>query len=215
MKIFDISVPITPSMPVWPGDPPVKITLDTSIEKGGDANVTHLSMSVHTGTHLDAPKHFINSGKNIGQISLENLTGEVLVVVIDEAVDVITDQVLENHFQLGLLKQAKKVLFKTRNSKLWETHHKEFQQNFVGIDASGAQFLSQLNLELIGIDYLSIAPFNDTKQPHEILLSNDIILLEGIDLSLVPYGIYDLVCLPLKIPDCEGAPARVILLSRT
>lgn len=214
MKIYDISVPITPSMPLWPGDPPVEITLETSIEKGGDANVSHLSMSVHTGTHLDAPKHFINSGNNIGQVSLEKLTGEVLVFVIDEAVDVITDQVLENHFQLGLLKQASKVLFKTRNSNLWDAHPKEFQQNFVGIDTSGAQFLSHLNLHLIGIDYLSIAPFNNTKQPHQILLTNDIVLLEGIDLSLVPCGIYDLICLPLNIPDCEGAPARAILLSR-
>ena len=215
MKIYDISVPITPDMPVWPGDPAVDLQQVSAISSGESANVTHLFMSAHTGTHIDAPKHFIDNGKTIGQIPLEKLVGEVLVMQIDDSENVISDLVLQSHPGIDLLEDAQKVLFRTRNSKLWHQSPSEFRKDYVGIDASGAEFLANIGLDLIGIDYLSIAPYDETLTPHQILLAEDIVLLEGLDLSNVPTGIYELYCLPIHLPGCEGAPARVILVDRT
>lgn len=212
MKIFDISVPITTTMPVWPGDPPVDLAQVSAISQGDSANVTRMTMGVHTGTHIDAPKHFIVTGITVDQIPLNKLIGEVVVFEIDPAVAVITEHVLKTHPEILRLAETKKVLFHTRNSMVWKHHPAKFVQDYVGIDTSGAQFLQQFNLDLIGIDYLSIAPFDDTERPHQILLSEGTILLEGLNLSGVPGGVYELFCLPLNIPGCEGAPARAILI---
>jgi arylformamidase len=214
MKIYDISVPITPDMPVWPGDPAVDLQQVSTISSGESANITHLSMSAHTGTHIDAPKHFLDNGKTIGQIPLEKLVGEVLVMLIDDSVNVISDRVLQSHPAIDQLKSTGKVVFRTRNSSLWRKNPNEFIEDYVGIDKSGAEFLAGLGLDLIGIDYLSIAPFENTLTPHQSLLEEDIVLLEGLDLSNVPAGHYELYCLPLSLPGCEGAPARVILVDR-
>lgn len=214
MKIYDISVPITPDMPVWPGDPAVDLQQVSTISSGESANVTHLSMSAHTGTHIDAPKHFIDNGKTIGQIPMEKLVGEVLVMQIDHSIDVVSKTVLQSHPHRSLLEDARKVLFRTRNSTLWHQSPRNFRKDYVGIDASGAEFLAELGLDLIGIDYLSIAPFDEALAPHQILLAENIVLLEGLDLSNVPSGVYELYCLPIHLPGCEGAPARVILVDR-
>jgi len=212
MKVYDISLPISPHMPVWPGDPPVELQQISSIQHGDHANVSQIKMSVHTGTHIDAPHHFINSGKTINQLPLEKLIGQVLVMEIDEDVDIITESVLTNHLDWPMLNTEKKVLFKTRNSALWKTHPTAFQSDYVGIDKSGAACLANLGLDLIGMDYLSVTPFNETLEPHQILLAQDIILLEGINLSEIERGIYQLFCLPLNIENCDGAPARAILM---
>jgi arylformamidase len=214
MKIYDISVPITPDMPVWPGDPAVKLQQVSAISSGESANITHLSMSAHTGTHIDAPNHFLDNGKTIGQIPLEKLVGDVLVMQIDDSENLISELVLQSHPAIDQLKVARKVLFRTRNSSLWRISPNEFRKDYVGIDASGAEFLAGLGLDLIGIDYLSIAPFDDALIPHQTLLIKDIVLLEGLDLSHVAAGIFELYCLPLNLPGCEGAPARVILVDR-
>ena len=212
MKIYDISLPISPGMPVWPGDPSVELKQISSIQYGDHANVSQIKMSVHTGTHIDAPNHFINLGKTINQLPLEKLIGQVLVIEIDEENDIITESVLTNHHDWPILNSGKKVLFKTRNSILWKTHPNEFQSDYVGIDKSGAACLADLALDLIGMDYLSVTPFNETLEPHQILLAQDIILLEGINLSEIDPGIYQLYCLPLNIENCDGAPARAILM---
>ena len=212
MKIFDISIPITPSMPVWPGDPPVEIQQVADISSGGSAIVSRITMGVHCGTHIDAPKHFIDTGQTIDQISLEKLIGEVLVMNIDSTENMISDRVLRQHPQLSLLETATKVIFRTRNSSYWKDYPYTFQEDYVGINTAGALYLSQLHLDLIGIDYLSIAPYHETFQPHQILLACEIVLLEGLNLSGVPGGVYDLYCLPLNIPGCEGSPARVVLV---
>jgi arylformamidase len=214
MKIFDISVPITPGMPVWPGDPAVDLKQVSAISSGELVNITHLSMSVHTGTHIDAPKHFFDDGKTIGQIPLEKMVGEVLVMQIDDSANVISGLVLKSHPAIDLLKDTRKVLFRTRNSSLWRQSPNEFRSDYVGIDRSGAEFLGGLGLDLIGIDYLSIAPFEETLSSHLALLAEEIVLLEGLDLSNVSAGIYKLFCLPIHLPGCEGAPARVILVDR-
>ena len=212
MKIFDISLPINPRMAVWPGDPPVKLQQLSAIAHGANANVSQIEMSVHTGTHIDAPNHFIDSGKTIDELPLEKLIGQVLVMEIDHKVDIITESVLEKHPDGDLLKTAKKVLFKTRNSSLWKVHPTEFQSDYVGINKSGASYLAKMTLDLIGMDYLSVTSFTDTVEPHQILLAKGIIMLEGIDLSGVSGGLYQLYCLPLNIEGCDGAPARAILI---
>lgn len=212
MKIYDISVPITQSIPTWPGDPLVELRQESAIAAGDSANVSHLSMGVHTGTHIDAPKHFIDDGKTVDQIPFTKLIGDVLVLVIDRNENVISERVLKTHPDRVLLESASKVLFRTRNSTLWQSDPHTFIKDYVGIDKSGAVFLNQLKLDLIGIDYLSIAPYEETEEPHQILLTNETVLLEGLDLSDVTGGNYELFCLPLRLPGCEGAPARVILV---
>lgn len=212
MKIYDISIPITPTMPVWPGDPPAEISLISAISQGDSANISKFTMGVHCGTHIDAPKHFINNGKTVGDIPLEKMVGKVLVLEIDHKENVISDIVLKQHPNITMLVQASKVIFRTKNSSLWHENQSSFHRDYVGVNTAGANFLSHLQLDLIGIDYLSIAPYEETLEPHKILLAKDIVLLEGLNLSGVPGGIYDLYCLPLKLSDCEGSPARVILI---
>jgi arylformamidase len=212
MKMYDISLPITPSMPVWPGDPSVQMERISTIADGENANVTFLHLCAHTGTHIDAPKHFIDSGKTIEQVPLEKLIGEALVLHIAEDIGVISEDVLQSHPQKELLLKAKKVLFRTRNSALWAAFPTTFVEDYVGIDASGAAYLAALDLDLIGVDYLSVAPYKATYETHHILLGKEIVLLEGIDLSEIPQGFYQLFCLPLNISGSDGAPARAILL---
>jgi arylformamidase len=200
-------------MPIWPGDPDVNLRQISKIADGENANVSQIQMSVHTGTHIDAPRHFIDSGATVHEIPLEKLIGETLVMHIPDHVAIITEDVLKLHPQSDLLSQSNKVLFRTRNSSLWHIHPHTFQTNYVGLDTSGAEYLSKLGLDLIGIDYLSIAPYKLTTEPHMILLQNEIVLLEGIDLSTIPEGIFTLFCLPLFIFGCDGAPARAVLIS--
>jgi arylformamidase len=211
-RIYDISVPIYPGMPVWPGDPKVTIRQVSSIGKGDEANVSQMRMSVHTGTHIDAPKHFIEDGKTLDQIPLEKLTGGVLVMDMGEDVKEITADSIKSNPQFNELLNTSKIIFKTSNSRLWETYPETFYEDYVGVTASAAQFLAGKSLDLIGVDYLSIAPFTETDLPHQILLEKEIILLEAVNLSGVPAGTYTLFCLPLNIVGCEGAPARVILV---
>lgn len=199
-------------MPVWPGDPPVEISRASVIAQGDSANISQLNMSVHCGTHIDAPKHFIDEGNTVEQIPLEKLIGEVLVLEIEVEGNDITDVILKQHPENHLLEQASKIIFRTRNSTLWHEHPNQFRSDYVGISTSGATYLSQLDLDLIGIDYLSIAPYEDIFDPHSILLTHDVVLLEGLNLSGVPGGVYDLYCLPLKLLNCEGSPARVVLV---
>lgn len=212
MKIYDISLPIHTAMVVWPGDPPVILNKLSEIEKGDPSNITQIRMSVHTGTHIDAPRHFIHDGDTVDQIPLTTLVGEVLVMEIDAAETVISAQILKSHPDRKLLEKATRVLFRTNNSMSEILFQKSFNQHYVGIDTSGAKYLASLNLSLIGVDYLSVATYEETVVPHQVLLSQKIVLLEGINLSQISAGSYQLVCLPLNIIGCEGSPARVILI---
>lgn len=214
MRIYDISIPISPSMAVWPGDPPVEIRQLSSIKQGEDANISQISMCVHTGTHIDAPKHFLKDSRSVDKLPLKKLMGEVLVMQFMNGVDVIDEQSLKSHPKLDDLLKCNKVLFKTRNSQNWEDNQNKFTEKYVGLNTSAAAFLAELNLDLIGVDYLSIATYDDSEKPHKILLNKEIVLLEGINLHDVQPGIYNLFCLPLPIVDSDGAPARVILTDK-
>jgi arylformamidase len=208
MRTYDISMTISPDMPVWPGDPNVVIQRIGKIDEGAEANVSKLNMCVHTGTHVDAPFHFLQEGNTVEQLSLKLLTGRVYVLHLPE-VDVITRDVLEGS---GIPPRTRRVLFRTRNSDLWKAEVIDFQSGYVGVSSDGAEYLVNRGVKLVGVDYLSVAPYESTKATHQILLEAGIVIVEGLDLSKVSQGRYSLYCLPLKIVGCDGAPARAILV---
>lgn len=209
MKIHDITLTIQPGMAVWPGDPKVELYRKTKIEEGDLCNISFMGASVHTGTHVDAPYHFLNDGKKVDDLDLNVLYGPAQVVELPKNVNVISEEVVRS---ISFKPAIERILFKTRNSDFWLQKLDEFHEDFVGIDAGGAQALLERGFKLVGIDYLSIAPFNQSKPPHDILLGASVVLLEGVDLAHVKPGMYTLVCLPLKLKDTDGSPARVILL---
>ena len=209
MKIYDISLPISPEMPVWPGDPPVVLEKVSSMDAGAHDNVSRLECSVHTGTHVDAPHHFLNDHRTVEALSLEVLTGPAQVIQIPEDVGLITAVILE---KAAVPSGTLRLLLRTRNSLFWEHDELEFARDFVGISLDGAEWLVQTGVKLVGIDYLSVAPYGQSTPPHLALLKPGIVILEGLDLSAVSPGIYDLYCLPLKLVGSDGAPARAILI---
>jgi len=208
MRIYDISLTISPNLPVWPGDTPPEIVRTSGIEQGDDANVSSIRMSVHTGTHVDAPSHFLSQGNTVEHLPLNHLTGRAYVLHLPD-VNLITAEVLENS---EIPTRTRRVLFRTRNSLFWRQGEKDFHTDFVGISDDGAEYLVNRGIKLVGTDYLSVAPYNQTKSTHEILLNAGVILLEGLDLSEVSQGRYALYCLPLKLAGSDGAPARAILI---
>jgi arylformamidase len=209
MAIYDISLTISPSLPVWPGEPPVKLTQTASMDSGAAYNGTHIDLSAHTGTHIDAPHHFLNDNRTVESLPLDVLTGPCYVVQLPDDIDEIDAPTLE---RLPLPTGVARILFGTRNSKLWAQGETRFQEDFVSISADGADWLVSHGIKLVGIDYLSVAPYGDPVPTHQILLKAGVIALEGLDLSQVPRGFYDLYCLPLKLAGSDGAPARAILV---
>jgi arylformamidase len=209
MKIFDISLPVASGMIVWPGDPPVVLERVSSMDAGDHDNVSRLAFSVHTGTHVDAPHHFLNDGRTVDTLSLDVLIGSVLVIQVPDEVGLITAALFEKAaIQPGTLR----LLLKTRNSRLWEKSVREFDRGYIGLSVDAAEWLVRAGVKLVGIDYLSVAPFNESIPVHQALLKPGIVILEGLDLSAVSPGFYTLYCLPLKLVGSDGAPARVILV---
>jgi arylformamidase len=209
LKIFDISLTISADLPVWPGDPAVELNQIASINEGAQANVSHLQMSVHSGTHIDAPHHFLNDGRTVEKISLDVLIGPCCVVQLPDEVKKVNAEVLQG---LTLPKGTTRLLLRTSNSNQWKNHEGSFTEDFVAISSDGAQWLAEQGAQLVGVDYLSVAPFGESLLTHTILLEAGVVLLEGLDLSAVPPGSYDLYCLPLKLLGADGAPARAILI---
>ena len=207
MRIYDVTVGISPQMPVWPGDPPVQLERVEAIASGANANVSRLTCGVHTGTHVDAPLHFIDGAAGIESLPLKLLTGRAYIVNLPSA-EVIDEATLK---AAGLPPRTRRVLFRTRNSETW-AKEKAFQTNFVAVDASGARWLVKKGVQLVGVDYLSVAPYGQSKETHRILLEAGVLVIEGLDLSRVSQGRYSLYCLPLKLIGSDGAPARVILV---
>lgn len=210
MTIYDITLTLTPQMPSWPGDPGVLLERVRKIEEGSNANVSRLDMGVHNGTHVDAPVHFIPGEKSVERLDLEVLVGPALVAELPESVGTITAAVLE---AAAIPEGTLRLLLKTRNSHYWTSGEPAFQPGFVGIEVDAAEFLVARGIRLVGVDYLSVAPFKRSRPTHEVLLKAGVVPVEGLDLSRVPPGLYTLYCLPLKIAGCDGAPARAILVA--
>ena len=211
MRIYDISVPISPGeTPVFPGDPGIEVSSFLAISRGDAANVTALNFGAHTGTHVDAPAHFIEGAPGLPSLPLEAFTGEARVVGIEaEAV-----AVEERHVTDDAIKGATRVLFKTRNSSFWADPRGRFREDFAYITPGAARALVARGVRLVGFDYLSVEKFgSEGFETHMALLSNGVVIVEGLDLRAVEPGVYELVCLPLKIAagSGDGAPARAIL----
>lgn len=209
MTIFDISLTISPTLPTWPGDPELVLEQFESMDKGAHANVTSISTSLHVGTHVDAPHHFLNDGRTVENLPLDVLTGPCYVVQLPDGVDAITAEVLD---RTEITSDMKRVLFGTSNSHNWVKSEAKFQEDFVAITEDGAEWLVEHGVQLVGVDYLSVAPYGDSEGTHKALLNAGVVIVEGLNLSNVVRGFYDLYCLPLKIAGADGAPARAILI---
>ena len=198
MEIFDVSLPIRPGMVTYPGDPEVRMERVVAIEHGDVANLSRLDFGVHTGTHVDAPLHFIDSGADADSLPLEIFLGPCEVVdATGVESEIGPDAVPES---------VERVLFKTRNSELWE--REGFDEGFVRLGLPAAQRLVELGVRLVGVDYLSVGG----PETHRTLLGAGIAAIEGLDLREVAPGPYRLACLPLRIVDSDGAPARAVLI---
>ena len=208
MKIYDISVGITPDMPAWPDHVPIIVEQFKTIEQGDIANVSRMAGTVHIGTHVDAPSHFIDGAAAIDELSLNVLTGSAYVADLHKA-NVIDEDVLE---VASIPPDTERVLFKTLNSNLWDRGIKEFRTDYAGLNASGAEWLVRRGIKLVGIDYLAVAIYDDVVETHRILLGSGVIVVEGLNLHNVEEGEYGLYCLPLKLVGSDGAPARAILV---
>jgi arylformamidase len=206
---IDISVPIYSGMVHWPDNPPVLIERIMDLAHGDAANVSKIEMGAHTGTHMDAPRHFLADGIGLDEMPLDATIGPARVIGI-EHLRVILPAELETHN----LHPGERVLFRTQNSeRCWKND--QFIEDFVYISAAAAQFLVERKVQTVGIDYLSVGGYvYDGVETHQILLEAGIWLIEGLNLSEVKSGLYDLVCLPLRIVGADGAPARAILRSR-
>lgn len=207
MKIYDITVALSPEIPVYPGDPAFQKNEIASLAAGDICTVSHLSFGSHTGTHVDPPSHFVAGATTLDELPLEILIGKTRVFDVGE-IAVIDLAFVKNADLTGV----SRVLFKTRNSRLWHDETTVFKQDFVYLETDAAEALVAAGVKLVGIDYLSIEKFN-FEQPttHYALLKNNVIIVEGLNLSEVAAGDYELICLPMKIKHGDGAPARVIL----
>lgn len=207
MKLIDISVPLNPELPVWPGEAPPVIRRTASMKNGDPYNISRLELGSHTGTHIDAPLHFVDDAKTTLEIPLEKLTGPCQVVdMIGKSR--ITAADLE---ALHLPKATEKILFKTDNSRLWDNPRHTFFEDFCALTADAAQWVVDHHIHLVGIDYMSIQLYHDSIDTHVILLSNEVVIVENLDLRKVTPGLYRLICLPLKIEGVEGTLARAVL----
>jgi arylformamidase len=206
-RFMDVSLEIFPGMVVWPGDPAVEINRISEIGAVHHANVSEMRCGVHTGTHVDAPFHFLPDGKTVEKLDVQALVGPAFVAELLSA-QTIDSVLLES---ANIPEGTERLLLHTRNSDGWLPDPKEFHSDYVGLDASGAEWVARRHIRLVGVDYLSVATRAQTKPVHDTLLGKEIVIVEGLNLSAVPAGACRLYCLPLKLRGSDGAPARVLL----
>lgn len=194
---------------MYPGNPAISIEPQQSIAQGAGANVSRITFGSHTGTHVDAAKHFIDDGRTVDCIPLDRLVGPALLIAVPDEATVIGTRELEQHDLSG----HKRVLIRSRNSSF--LLEPDFVRDYTYLAPDAADYLVSLGIELVGVDYLSIEQFHSGHhRTHRALLQRDVVIVEGLDLSVPPPGEYDLVCLPLRLEGLDGAPARAILIDR-
>ena len=209
MKIIDISVPVSPGLPVWPGDSPVVLERYQSLSEGDDCNASRICCSVHTGTHVDAPGHFIDKASTVEDLSLDTLIGPAIVIEVP-VVGAIEPDFLEC---VSLPHDTIRLLFKTRNSDLWRKPDHDFHSDFVALSPQAANWIVEREIRLVGVDYLSVQMFADPEPlTHRTLLNAGVVVVEGLDLQNAHPGLYQLICLPVKLVGSDGAPARAVLI---
>jgi arylformamidase len=210
MPLYDVSVPICATTPTYPGDPSIEITKFLTLEDGDPANVSFFKFGAHTGTHVDAPAHFFKGGARVESLPLDVLIGEAHVVEVPFECRVIDESMVREVCS----SPVSRILFKTRNSDFWTTSGQAFRADYTYIDPTAAQYLVEHDVKLVGIDYLSVERFeSEDFATHRLLLSHDVVIVEGLDLRDVPAGRYELICLPLRVSEGsgDGAPARAVL----
>ena len=208
-RIYDISLDVSAGGVVYPGNPPIAIALQQALARGDGANVSTLAFGSHTATHVDAAKHFFDDGQTVDQLPLDRLVGPCIVIELDDSVM----QIERGHLESYNLKGAKRVLFKTRNSRVLQKRA-EFVKDYTYVTPEAAEHLVSLGVELVGVDYLSVEQFKSGHhRTHRALLGAQVVIIEGLALADVPPGEYELICLPLKLRGLDGAPARAILIA--
>lgn len=207
MRIYDVTLPIRPGMVVWPGDMGVRLEMVRSQAEGDRANVSAIHMGLHTGTHVDAPCHFIAGGAGVDSLALDALVGPAWVAELGAA-RTITAQDLA---RAEIPANAQRLLLKTSNGRLWAED--TFHADFAHLTPDAARWIVERGIRLVGVDYLSVEAFGGDGSTHEILLGAGVVVVEGLNLAGVAQGRYGLYCLPLKVLDGDGAPARVVLVS--
>jgi arylformamidase len=206
-KWIDISVGLKSNMACWPGNPEVKIESISSIAAGKIYNASALSLCVHSGTHMDAPRHLIKNGPSMDRLPIEAVVGPARVINITDRVSIKPEELKKHRLQKG-----ERILFRTSGSGLWKKSG--FIKQYVHITAEAAQYIVSSGVITVGIDYLSVGSFEDGVVTHQILLRNGVWIIEGLNLSQVKPGRYDLICLPIKILDSDGAMARAVIRPR-
>jgi arylformamidase len=205
MKLLDVSVPLDAALASYPGNTPYSLEPIKRIARGDSSNVSTLHMSAHSGTHVDAPRHFFDAAPGVEGLALEMLCGRARVIELTTR-KAVTAEDLAPHD----LSEDVRVLIKTHNSRLWGSP--EFQRDFIGVAESGAKYLVEHGIKVIGVDYLSVEAFKAPGAPaHHVLLGGGTIVIEGLNLRDIEPGIYELLCLPLLAVGSDGAPARVVL----
>ena len=208
MKTIDISIPVSPAMPVWPNNPGVELVRINKIEAGANSNVSRLALGVHTGTHVDAPVHFVQGAPGIDSLALGVLIGKAYIINLPRAKRVTAPDLAS----AKIPPRTKRLLIRTRNSDYWARGDTDFHTDYVGVGPDAAEWLVKRRIQLVGVDYLSVAPWKESRPTHEILLRAGIVIVEGLNLSGVAPGPYDFICLPLNLVGCDGAPARAVLM---
>ena len=204
-KLLDVSVPLRQGLPTFPNNPPFELQPVKRIADGGSSNVSRLVMGTHTGTHVDAPRHFIADGMAVDALPLNLLIGRTRVIEITRRGGITADDLAA-----AGLREDLRVLFKTSNSALWNSN--VFHDDYTHLTDAGARYLVEQGVKVVGIDYLSIEQFKKPGAPaHRTLLSNDVVIIEGLNLAEAEPGMYEMYCLPLLVAGGDGAPARVIL----
>ena len=206
-RFHDISVPVRTGGLVYPGNPEIVIEGQQKISEGAGANVSRISFGSHTGTHVDAAKHFFDDGETIDQLPLDRLIGPALLIAVSDTLASVGASDLEQHD----LESQTRILIRTRNSSLLSDP--EFHRDYTYLAPDGAEYLVSRGVELVGVDYLSIEQFHSGHhRTHRTLLERGVVIVEGLSLGGIAPGKYELVCLPLRLEGLDGAPARAILM---
>lgn len=208
--IYDISVPLRSGGVVYPGNPAISITAQQAISQGAGANVSRIDMGSHSGTHVDAPKHFFDDSAGADALPLDVLMGPARLIAVDDAVKSVGETELRAHDLRGVTR----VLIRTRNSAWLASGSTEFHPDYTFLSPEGAAYLVGLGVRLVGVDYLSVEQFHSGHhRTHRTLLGADVVIVEGLVLTEPPPGDYELRCLPLRLTGLDGAPARAVLIA--
>ena len=206
-KIFDVSVPVVNGGVVYPGNPEIRIEPHSELSKGASSNLSRIAFGSHSGTHVDAPRHFFDAGSTVDRLPLSALVGPARVLHMADEVMSVTAAMLQRHDLTGV----ERVLIRTRNSSF--VTDREFHPDFTYVAPDAAEHLAALGVKLVGVDYFSVEQFHSGHhRTHRTLLERGIVIVEGLDLSQIEQGEYAFCCLPLRLEGLDGAPARAVLM---